>query len=492
MVGKRFDAPQQSWQIQWRCQGKHSLRVLLSWFNGDTVAAERVAGILQERIEAACDRSDRARFSVVLDELVAAELARHTHGGCVDSAAAGFIGSASGTSGGVAVVASDAAAGGVAAAGQSAVGDCSCLLTQTMGVSLRWTNESQRWQLQWNSFGKKRVYVTASSLDGNKTAAERVAMRLKTWIEGASSDENVEPFVVTRDKFVAEELASLHRQAALANSVVNTVGGSTAEEQIRESPLDLGAARVAVVGTMAPKGQGQGGIEKHSTAGTFRAYVKRKGYKGTGPYRAARSAASEDRRILREASVHGTGALRVASQRLLKEVADSRVSRTGLDHVASRGDVAVVASDVAAGGVAAAGQSAGGDATENVYYTPKKSLDPLQVANPLDLPSRSRPSDPDTADNFPLPPFSPFPRPSRPRPSRPRLSAQDPVGPEPPDPDPGRLSKTLRPRLSRLSPSRPRLSGGHFYAGLEAEASLHASWKAICCPEGNRGFAIGS
>ena len=123
MVGKRFDAHQQSWQIQWRCQGKHSLRVRLSAFNGDTVAAERVAGILQERIEAASDRTDCARFSVVLDELVAAELARHTHGGCVVSAAAGFIGSASSTSGDVAVVASDAAAGGVAAAGQSAGGD---------------------------------------------------------------------------------------------------------------------------------------------------------------------------------------------------------------------------------------------------------------------------------------------------------------------------------------------------------------------------------
>ena len=136
MVGKRFDAHQQSWQIQWRCQGKHSLRVRLSAFNGDTVAAERVAGILQERIEAASDRTDRASFSVVLDELVAAELARHTHGGCVVSAAAGFIGSASSTSGDVAVVASDAAAGGVAAAGQSAGGDATEVVYDTPKKSL--------------------------------------------------------------------------------------------------------------------------------------------------------------------------------------------------------------------------------------------------------------------------------------------------------------------------------------------------------------------
>ena len=97
--------------------------------------------------------------------------------------------------------------------------------------------------------------------------------------------------------------------------------------------------------------------------------MKRKGYKGIGPHRAARSAADEDRRILCEASAQGTDALRVASQRLLKEAADLRVSaevserewasRTGLDHLAPRGDVAVVASDAAA-----AGQSAGGDAPE--------------------------------------------------------------------------------------------------------------------------------
>ena len=74
---------------------------------------------------------------------------------------------------------------------------------------------------------------------------------------------------------------------------------------------------------MAPKGQG--GIEQHPTAGTFRAHAKREGYRGIGPYRAARSAADEDRRILCEASAQGKDALMVASQRLLKEAADSRV-----------------------------------------------------------------------------------------------------------------------------------------------------------------------
>ena len=116
--------------------------------------------------------------------------------------------------------------------------------------------------------------------------------------------------------------------------------------------------------------------------------MKREGYKGIGPYRAARSAADEDRRILCEASAQGTDALRVASQRLLKEAADLRVSaevserewasRTGLDHLAPRGDVAVVASDAAAGGVAAAGQSAGGDAPEVDEEVGRPSdLDPL-------------------------------------------------------------------------------------------------------------------
>ena len=119
-----------------------------------------------------------------------------------------------------------------------------------MAVSLRLSNDSKRWQLQWKSSGKKTVYVAVSSLYGNKIAAERVAMRLKTRVEGASSRQNVEPFLAIRDKFVAEELASLHRQAALANSAVITDGGSTAEEQIRESPLDQASARVAVTGTM--------------------------------------------------------------------------------------------------------------------------------------------------------------------------------------------------------------------------------------------------
>ena len=124
---------------------------------------------------------------------------------------------------------------------------------------------------------------------------------------------------------------------------------------------------------------GQGGIEKNSTAGTFRAHKMRDGYKGIGPYRADWSAADEDRRILCDASAQGTDALRVASQRLLKEAADTRW----------------------------------------VFCTSAQAyviLDPLHVR-----PVRPRPSCPQT--------FSPGPsrlRVSRPRPSRLRLSVQDP------------------------------------------------------------------
>ena len=75
VVGKRFDARQQSWQVQWRCNGKHSIRVRVNALNGDTAAAERVARLLQEQIEAASDRSDSARFLLRLDELILAELA---------------------------------------------------------------------------------------------------------------------------------------------------------------------------------------------------------------------------------------------------------------------------------------------------------------------------------------------------------------------------------------------------------------------------------
>ena len=76
MVGKRFDARQQSWQVQWRCHGPLSLRVRVNALNGDNAAAERVAQQLQEHILNASDRSDRTVFSAWLDELIAAELDR--------------------------------------------------------------------------------------------------------------------------------------------------------------------------------------------------------------------------------------------------------------------------------------------------------------------------------------------------------------------------------------------------------------------------------
>ena len=143
--------------------------------------------------------------------------------------------------------------------------------------------------------------------------------------------------------------------------------------------------------------KGQGGIEKNSTAGTFRAHVRRDGYKGIGPYRAARSAADEDRRILCDASAQGTDALRVASQRLLKEAADTRVPAEVSECLwASR--------------------------TSAQAHV---NLDPLHLR-----PVHPRPSFPQI--------FSPGPsrpRVSRPRPSRLRLSVQDPPGLDPPDLD---------------------------------------------------------
>ena len=143
--------------------------------------------------------------------------------------------------------------------------------------------------------------------------------------------------------------------------------------------------------------KGQGGIEKNSTAGTFRAHKMRDGYKGIGPYRADWSAADEDRRILCDASVQGTDALRAASQRLLKEAADTRV-------------------------LAEASECLLASCTSAEAYV---NLDPLHVR-----PVRPRPSCPQT--------FSPGPsrlRVSRLRPSRLRLSVQDPPGPDPLDPD---------------------------------------------------------
>ena len=164
---------------------------------------------------------------------------------------------------------------------------------------------------------------------------------------------------------------------------------STGPKRCRiSSPSTRSAADEFSSAQKQEQAKGQGGIEKNSTAGTFRAHKMRDGYKGIGPYRADWSAADEDRRILCDASAQGTDALRVASQRLLKEAADTRW----------------------------------------VFCTSAQAyviLDPLHVR-----PVRPRPSCPQT--------FSPGLsrlRVSRPSPSRLRLSVQDHPGPDPSDPD---------------------------------------------------------
>ena len=121
-----------------------------------------------------------------------------------------------------------------------------------------------------------------------------------------------------------------HRSKPIVSTCPKRRRISTPPTKQPQSPgLCPSTARSAADELASAQGQeqpkGQGGIEKHSTAGTFRAYVKRKGYKGIGPYRAAWSAANEDRRILCDASAQGSDALRVASQRLLREAADMRV-----------------------------------------------------------------------------------------------------------------------------------------------------------------------
>ena len=75
VVSVGFDPRQQSWQVQWRCHGKHSLRVRNNALNGDGYASERVARRLQQRIVEAVDPSDRDSFVAVLDELITEELA---------------------------------------------------------------------------------------------------------------------------------------------------------------------------------------------------------------------------------------------------------------------------------------------------------------------------------------------------------------------------------------------------------------------------------
>ena len=215
-----------------------------------------------------------------------------------------------------------------------------------------------------------------------------------------------------------QAIASAQRQARSASSTTQCGRSKEPSSQstaVRANPsVGLDTHRSKPIVSMGPKRRrisspptrsvadekrpyGQGGIERNSTAGTFRAHKMRDGYKGIGPYRAARSAADEDRRILCDASAQGTDALRVASQRLLKEAADTRV-------------------------LAEASECLLASCTSAEAYV---NLDPLHVR-----PVRPRPSCPQT--------FSPGPsrlRVSRPRPSRLRLSVQDPPGLDPPDLD---------------------------------------------------------
>ena len=133
--------------------------------------------------------------------------------------------------------------------------------------------------------------------------------------------------------------ASAHRQARSASSTTQCGRSKEPSSQstaVRANPsVGLDTHRSKPIVSMGPKRRrisspptrsaadekrpyGQGGIDKNSTAGTFRAHKMRDGYKGIGPYRAARSAADEDRRILCDASAQGTDALRAASRALTR------------------------------------------------------------------------------------------------------------------------------------------------------------------------------
>ena len=243
-----------------------------------------------------------------------------------------------------------------------------------MVVSCGYDERQKGWHIQWRCHGQHSIRVSNAAVAGDKAASERVARRLQRHIEEAPNRSDKGLFRLQLDSFVEEEL-----------------NGAAAADSDRTRCVATNTA----AGTMPPKGQG--GIEQHPTAGTFRAHAKREGYKARGPFRAARSAADEDRRILCEASAQGKDALMVATQRLLKEAADSRVPAEASERVwASRtgAQPSIAAPKI--------------DEEFASLHEQEKRQEQLQAANPLDHPSRPRPSDPDTTD----PPDPPSKNPS--------------------------------------------------------------------------------
>ena len=125
-----------------------------------------------------------------------------------------------------------------------------------------------------------------------------------------------------------QAIASAQRQARSASSTTQCGRSKEPSSQstaVRSKPIvSTGPKRCRISSPPTrsaadeKRPYGQGGIEKNSTAGTFRAHKMRDGYKGIGPYRAARSAADEDRRFLCDASAQGTDALRAASRALTR------------------------------------------------------------------------------------------------------------------------------------------------------------------------------
>ena len=89
---------------------------------------------------------------------------------------------------------------------------CSVLGVQAcvfaMSVSLRWIGGTQRWHLQWNSSGKKTLYITSAALNGSKETAERVALRLKTYVENGNRLREIEDLLRIRDEYSTEELSN--------------------------------------------------------------------------------------------------------------------------------------------------------------------------------------------------------------------------------------------------------------------------------------------
>ena len=75
MVSVRYDETQLSWQVQWRCCGKKSIRVRDSACNSDKTMSGRVARELQGRIEGASDQSAKNAFLKLLEQVIEDALA---------------------------------------------------------------------------------------------------------------------------------------------------------------------------------------------------------------------------------------------------------------------------------------------------------------------------------------------------------------------------------------------------------------------------------